>query len=165
MQRLTIALAVLVWSASAQAEEIQGLVRVVGSSLNQQVLLAESGKSDGPALCRGDVGKRIGRLTGLVVKVTGDWHLNKKGEKSCVEPKDFQVLKLPNGRDPVVGTLSEKSGVYEVASEDGKTRSLADVPDGLKKLSGKKVILDLRTIESPAAKDVPAKVVSYSEHP
>ncbi len=165
MKRALLIFALTVPASAAFAEDIQGIVRVVGSALSQKVILTETDKFEGPAVCRGDMAKRIGRLTGMTVKVSGDWHRAKSGEKTCVDPKDFQVMKLPNGRVAVVGALGEKDGGFQITGDDGKVRSLADVPDGLKKLSGKKVILDLKVIESPAAKEVPAKVVSYAELP
>jgi hypothetical protein len=166
MKRLTLISLLLAGAATtARAEDVQGTVRVVGPAAVQKVILTEAGRNDGTAVCRNEVGKRVGRLTGMTVKVTGAWHLNKAGEKTCVDATDFTVLNLPNGRTAVVGTLGEKDGGFAVSADDGKVHSLVDVPDGLKKLSGKKVILDLKVIESPAATSVPAKVVSYSEFP
>ena len=165
MNVFLIVAALLLPASGAFAEDIEGIVHVVGSAVSQKVILTEVSKGDGPAICHGDVGKRISHLTGMTVKATGDWLTNKSGEKYCVDVKDFVVLKLANGRMAVVGTLGERNGAFQVLGDNGKARSLVDVPDGLKKLSGKKVILDLKVIESPAAHEVPAKVVSYSEYP
>lgn len=150
----------------AFAEDIEGVVRVSGSSINQKVLLSEASTFVGPTLCYGDVAKRVGRLTGMTVKASGEWQISKKsGEKTCIEAKSFVVTKVPNGRTAVVGTLGEKDGAFTLTGDDGKETTLADVPDGMRKLAGKKVILDLKAMENPAAKEVPAKVVSYSEFP
>lgn len=163
---LALALALAV-SGAARAEDAEGVVRIVGSALSSKTLVVPAGENTGPNLCRNDASKRIGRLSGMTLKVTGEWQTDAKtGEKRCFEASAFVVTKMSNGRDAVVGTLADKDGQFEVTDASGKVRMLADVPDGLKKLSGKKVILDVKTIESPAAtKEAVSKVVSYAEFP
>ncbi len=155
----------LVLAPSALAEDVEGVVRLVGSAIEQRTILAEAAGGNGPTVCRGDVQKRIGRLTGMTVRVSGEWQLGKDGAKKCVDASAFTVKKLSNGREAVVGTLAEKGGVFQVTADDGNMKALAEVPDGLKKLSGKKVILDLKTVDSPTAKEPTSKVVSYAELP
>ena len=65
---------------------------------------------------------------------------------------------MSSGRDALVGSLVVKDGVYSVSGEGGKVITLSDVPPGLKKLVGKKVIVDGKSPEDPvpAAKPVAA---------
>jgi hypothetical protein len=156
----------LVLPAVAHAEELVGVVRAAGSGLNAHTRLAPAGESAGPSLCVNDVEKKVRRLGAMTVKANGDWRepKNKNGDK-CFVATDFAVVKASSGRDAVVGTLSQKGGVYLVTGDDGKTHALGDVPGGLKKLDGQKVILDIKPIDSPSAKEAVYKVVTYSAHP
>lgn len=158
----------LLWivPAVAHAEELVGVVKVAGSGLNAQTMLAPAGDNAGPVLCINDVEKKVRRLGAMTVKANGDWREPKsKGGEKCFVATDFAIVKASSGRDAVVGTLSQKGGVYLVTGEDGKTRTLGDVPGGLKKLDGQKVILDIKPIDSPSAKEAVYKVVTYSAHP
>ena len=154
------------WSAAVRADDVEGVARFVGSSVQSKLILEPADKSPYLTVCRGDIAKRIGRLSGMTFRVSGAWQLDKDGSKRCLEASSFVVTKMTNGRDAVVGVLSDKGGQFQVTSDDGKANMLADAPDGLKKLVGKKVILDLRTIESPSAtRESASKVVSYAEFP
>jgi hypothetical protein len=155
----------LLFAASASAEELTGVVRVLGSSMNVQTMLAPTGSEKGPVVCANEVGKKVKRLGAMTVKATGDWKMNKKGEKSCFEAVDFAVVKTSSGRDALVGTLAQKESVYVVTGADGKAHVLEDIPSGLKKLDGQRVILDIKPISSPTAKGEVFKVVSYAAHP
>jgi copper chaperone CopZ len=150
--------------AQGEVDEIEGVVRVVGPSATAEIQLDPGSGNKGPAVCRGDVAKRIGKLTGYTVKVKGPWQL-RKGKKQCVTPDEFTVTKASSGRAAIVGTLSQTSGSYTLASVDGKTHPLSDIPSGLKKLDGKKVIVDLKPSENPATKEATYKVVTYSAFP
>jgi hypothetical protein len=151
-------------SAPAFAEDLTGTVMTVGSALNATVTLT-SAEGKGPSLCTGETAKRVRKLTAMTVKVSGEWKKNDKGENQCFEATDFTVLKTSSGRDAVVGTLGEKAGVYQVTADDGKVMTLGGVSGGLKKLSGHKVILDLKSMENPNAKEPTYKVVTYAAFP
>ena len=75
------------------------------------------------------------------------------------------MVKATSGRDAFVGTLSEQDGNYVVTGGDGKAQRLLSVPEGLRKLSGQKVILDLKSMEAPSAKDASSSVVTYAAFP
>lgn len=149
----------------AFGEEISGVVRVVGSAINAKVLLTKKTEFKGPAVCRGDVAKRVSRLTGLTVKVKGEWKLKKSGKKKCFTVGDFTVLKASSGRDALVGTLTKESEGYKVKTDDGKVHALSDIPAGLKELAGKKVIIDVKPMNNPVSATASYKVVTYSEFP
>lgn len=163
--RCLAAASLSVLAAPAFAEDLQGMVVTVGTALNATVMLTQPGEAKGPTVCYDDVGKRIRKLSAMTVKVTGDWKTNEKGDKKCLEATSFDVLKTSSGRDAVVGSLSEKGGVYQVTSADGKVMTLGEVSGGLKKLNGQKVILDLKSMESPNAKEPTYKVVTYAAFP
>lgn len=146
-----------------EAAEIEGVVRVVGPAATAEVLLDPGSGNTGPTVCTSDLSKRIGKLTNYTVKVKGQWRLH-KGKKRCVVADDFAVTRAPSGRDAVIGILSEQNGSFALAAGDGKTHALANVPDGLKKLTGKKVILDLKSTDNPTVKDE-FKIVIYAEFP
>lgn len=149
----------------AMAEEMSGVVKVVGSAINAQIMLTEAGEEKGPVVCANDVGKKVKRLGAMTVKASGAWRLDKKGDKSCFEATEFAVLKTSSGRDALVGTLSHKDGSYVVTGADGKAHVLEDIPGGLKKLDGEKVILDIKPISTPSTKGEVFKVVTYAAHP
>ena len=154
-------------SVRPSGTEMERSIPSWGSSLSSKMLVVPAGESTGPNLCRNDTSKRIGRLSGMTLKVMGAWQMDAKtNEKRCFEASAFVVSKMSNGRDALVGALEDKDGQFQLTDDSGKVSMLADVPDGLKKLSGKKVILDVKTIESPAAtKEAALKVVSYAEFP
>lgn len=160
-----IAVATLSLAWPAQAEDLTGTVVTVGSSLTTTVMVTPAGEAKGPSLCYTDLAERVRKLTAMTVKVSGDWKLNDKSEKKCFEASEFTVLKTSSGRDAIVGTLVETSGVYQVTGGDGKIMTLGEVSGGLKKLSGQKVILDLKAMESPNAKEPTYKVVTYAAFP
>lgn len=143
--------------------EIEGVVRVVGPAATAEVLLDPGSGNKGPTVCTSDLSKRIGKLTNFTVKVKGQWRLH-KGKKRCVVPDEFAVTRAPSGRSAIIGILSEQNGSFALAGGDGKTQTLANVPDGLKKLTGKKVILDLKSTDNPTVKDE-FKIVIYAEFP
>lgn len=152
-------------AAPASADELSGAVITFGWSLNTTVRLNQPNEKNGPKLCMNDLAKRIRKLSAMTVKVTGEWTKDDKGENKCFEATDFTVQKTSSGRDAIVGTLSEKSGSYQVTGDDGKVMTLGEVTGGLKKLAGQKVILDLKAMDNPAAKEATYKVVTYAAFP
>jgi hypothetical protein len=150
----------------ARADDLSGHVIVVGSSVNMRVQLTEKEGSKGPALCPNDVSKRIRKLLRLEVSVTGAWQMKKDGSsKDCFAATGFKILKHSSGRDPIIGMLQDQGAYFIVKGDDGKVSKLSEVTSGLKSLKGKKVILDLKPMDSPGQKDVSYKVVAYSEFP
>lgn len=148
----------------AYADELVGTAQIVGSGYSSKIIL-DSGLTKNPELCRGDVSKRVSRLSGMLIKAQGEWQLNKNGEKSCFAATEFAVTKTSNGRDAIVGVLTASEGRYQVSDAAGKVYKLGQLSSGLKKLEGKKVILDLNVINSPTAQDQSYKVVTYAEMP
>ena len=159
-------LLLLLTASPAFADEVQGLVRITGNAAAQTVMVTPPGEFKGPEICRGDGAARVSHLESMVVKVTGDWKNPPDVINKCLEPKDIDVQKTTLGHDATVGQLvADKSGSYAVKGTDGKTTPLGEIPDGLKKLVGKKVILDLHQMPNPALKDAGSVVTSYSEFP
>lgn len=174
LQSVFAAVVVLTWSISSYAAEADGVVKMLGSDINQTVTLIKDPKVPGTELCKGDVSRRIGRLAGMTVKVQGDETVLKgKAKTKCFEPTDFAVMKTSSGeREPLVGKLLEqgkdKDGqtIYAVEVEEGKAaKVLTAVPPGLRKMVGKKVIVDIKPMEKLAGDEVMSKVVSYAEFP
>jgi len=156
----------LALSTSAKAEELEGSVIVVGSSINMRVLLTKKGAADGPALCTNDVSKKIRKLLRLEVQASGSWKMkNGTSTKDCFEASSFKILRHSSGRPPVIGILTEDGPNFIIKGEDGRVNRLSDITSGLTKLKGKKVILDIKPMDAPGQKDVSYKVVSYSEYP
>ena len=145
------------FASSAWADQIEGVVRAMGRSIEPQTMITPGTEELGPELCDSVMVQRIRRLTPLVVKVTGDWQIKKNGDKKCFRPTDFKVLKMASGREPLVGLLAVKDGVYTVALEDHKIIVISDVPPGLKKLVGQKVIVDVKSLDGAAAVPLQAK--------
>lgn len=151
-------------TAPAEPGEIEGVVRVVGPAATAEVQLDPGSGNTGPVVCASDTSKRIGKLTGYTVSVRGIWQF-KKNKKQCLVPDDFAVKKASSGRPVVVGTLVQSRGLYSIDGVDGKKHPLSEIPSGLKKLDGKKVILDLKPLENLATKQESYKVVTYSAFP
>lgn len=165
LNNLCISFLAATTSVVALAEDVEGLVKAAGSAATARTFLTPDGSETGTQLCSGDIAKGLRRLGGMTVKVSGDWKMDKKGEKSCFEPTEFAILKVTSGREAIVGMLSQKDGAYVVTGPDGKVHALGDVPGGLKKLDGQKVILDIKPLNSPTAKEAAFKVVTYAAHP
>ena len=166
MKTRTFAAAVIMglsFASPAWAEDVEGVVKVVGSSLSRKVMINASDDAK-HRLCDNEVAKRVSRLTGMTVRVSGDWKMRKE-EKFCITGTDFAVKKVSSGRDALVGVLSQTSDGYEVKSEDGKAHVFTQVPDGLKKLVGKKVIIDMKPMNSPTSQGATYSVVTYSPFP
>lgn len=165
-RRATIFLATgFLASTPAKADELAGHVLVVGSSVNMKVQLTEKNGSSGPSLCKNDVANRIKKLLRLEIRVSGDWQKKADGSNDCFMASSFTILRHSSGRVPVVGLLQEEGATFVVKSDDGKVSRLSDITTGLKRLKGRKVILDLKPMDTPGQKDVSFKVVAYSEYP
>jgi hypothetical protein len=149
----------------ALGDEFEGQIRNSGSSVNQIVEVVSDNTQNSQKLCLDDTASRVKRLTGLTIKVSGDWKINKTGQKQCLQVKSFTILKHSSGRTPLVGTLQNENGVFVVTAEDGKKQTLDEVSSGLKKLSGKKVILDVKPLDASSDKSSVLKVVTYREYP
>lgn len=150
--------------APAALDEIEGVVRVIGPAAVAEVQLDPGSGNTGPAVCQSDIAKRIGKLTGYTVRVRGAWQA-RKNKKQCLAAEEFAVVKASSGRAVVVGTLIQSRGSYTIDGIDGKKHALNEIPSGLKKLDGKKVILDLKPMEHPTTKEESYKVVTYSVFP
>lgn len=166
LTKVILLLILPLFSRTVIADELVGHVLVVGSSINMRVELTAKGQSTGPALCSNEVAKRIRKLLRLEVSVTGDWRMKKDGKtKDCLWAEDFKILRHSSGRPPFIGLLQDEGSHFVIKGDDGKSSKLSGISSGLKKLKGKKLILDLKPMDAPGQKDVSFKVVSYSEYP
>lgn len=158
-----IFLAGMFCGAPVFAEGVEGVVKVVGSALARKVMI---NTTDGAKyrLCDNDIAKKVSRLTGMTVQVSGDWQLRNE-EKYCLTANVFSVKKVSSGRDALVGILVHTDGGYEVKGDSGKVHVFSQVPDGLKKLVDKKVIIDMKPMNTPAAQGTAYSVVTYSLYP
>jgi hypothetical protein len=170
----------LLLSAAARADDLQGMIRIVGSEGNVKTLITDVNEFKGPQLCSGPTEKRVRQLPSMIIKVSGAWK-EQPGLDKCLDITDFAVLKTANGHDLIVGSLSQKDGVYRITADDGKTMTLGYVQKSLQKLEGKKVILDLELMKSQSGQvnltgqaspqgqanltDTVYKALSYSEFP
>jgi len=154
------------------SNSLTGIIRVVGSAYNSKVVISkESGSDQGQtSFCKGEVAKKLGRLSGMTLKVTGSWVERNIGRgkkartKRCFFVSQFTIEKGSNGRKPLVGVLSKIDSSYQVKTEDGTSHNLERVTTGLKELVGKKVIVDVKPL-SGATGEKSWKVVSYSAYP
>lgn len=141
----------------------EGRVRVVGSEGSETTSLeGKDGKNTD--LCMSPIAKRIGHLAGMRVRVQGATRSN--GKPECIETHTFTVLDTGSGRDALVGSLSEENGSLLITRDDGSKQLLEKVPGGLKKLLGKKVIVDVKPMDgSKDGNTKSMRVVTYSEFP
>ena len=149
----------------ALGETLEGIVHVAGNALSTEVLLTEKGSYKGPNLCRTAEAKRIGQIAGMRVRVGGSWQLRSDGSKRCFEPQSFKVLRTTRGQKPVVGVLSKHKGSYVITEAAGKVHRFSQIPEGLKRLTGEKVILEVSPLNHPASNEAAAQVVSYTPFP
>jgi hypothetical protein len=149
-----------------EIRDVRGLVRVSGSEGSLLVAITKENEFSGTNICQGDHSKRLVSLESMIVNATGKT-TTVNGQK-CFEVSSFTVLKTPAGHDALVGMLSQKDGLFQIAAEDGKIYPLATLSDGLRKLDGKKVIVDLRKLDNVTATEVSKtnyKAVFYAEFP
>lgn len=156
-----------VMRGQAESEAIEGVARLVGSDVNMTVVMTKPGEDKGPELCRNDVMKRVAKISGMTVRVLGTWKENAKAKTRCFEINDFTVLKMSSSeREPVVGRLvAHDDGTYTIEGEAGKKQSISGLPPGLRKMAGKKVIVDMKPMSTADGKSSAMKVVSYAEYP
>ena len=128
-------------------------------------LVTNPKEKEGPKLCASDLEMSIRHLTGLTVRVTGQWRLSKAGDKECFEAQDFTILSCSSGRSPVVGLLVREGDYFKVIRVDGSEVQLKDLPDGLKSMIGRKVILDIKAMSSTTVVDAAKVVVEYRLYP
>ena len=113
-------------------------------------------------ICKGELSQQISRLLNLTIRVVGE----KNGKSKCLNGKNFEIEKMPSGRQAIVGNLKFEEKEYSVKSKKEELKDFdykfRDVPEGLKEYKDKKVIIDA----VPALGDDGFfKVVSYMEHP
>jgi len=173
-------------ASTVKAESIEGSVRTVGSAINARTVLAASGSGAADqALCRDAVARRVAKLGGMVVRATGNWN-GSDGKTRCFAAASFVVVRNSSGREPLVGILRKDGAGWHVTSDSGVRSDLTSVPSGLAKLDGRKVIVDAKPMDMPAAgaaggltmgaapgslpagmagKSGSSRVVTYSEFP
>ena len=160
-----IAAWVVFFSPQAFAEDFEGIVRLVGSAYSATTTLTDASGKQAVNFCTDDESRRLSRLTGMTVKASGDWQEATKNKVRCVKLTAFEVLKASSGRDAVVGVLSQEGADFAVTTGDGSKRKLSRVPKGLRKMLGKKVIIDVKPMGSPSTKSESWKVVTYAPYP
>ncbi len=157
------------WKTSELPNKIskEGIIKITGSGINTRVtLIAADNEKDFSYLCPGDVSRRIGRISGMTVRIAGVWQDPPQVPSKCLEPKDFEVLKAESGRAPLVGVLQNKDGQYVIEGAQGAPSILTKVPKGLQDKIGKKVIVDVKPFPTGSSKTDDAwKVVSYADYP
>jgi hypothetical protein len=166
MRNVLIQVSFIVTSHLALAqvsEKIEGVVRVAGGGLSQEIQLLGEGDEKSTVLCENDLVFRIKKLAAMTIQVNGSWVQLKQSPKKCFSASEFRVLKHISGREALVGILSKSKNTYAVKGDDGKDHLISEVPAGLAKLEGKKVILDVMSITTSSKKSL--KVVSYGEYP
>jgi hypothetical protein len=146
----------------ANAEPIEGVVRLVGSGANATTVISDPKGVELVTLCKGKPAEQLAAIAGMTVAadVAGN-----QVAANCRQLTSFSVIKTGSGRPAFVGTLKETKEGFALDSDDGQSRPLQTVPKGLRKLIGKKVIVDLRSMSSPALKNESWKVVSYAPFP
>ncbi len=147
------------------AEDLEGVVQVVGARINVKVMLTKPKEDKGPHLCAGDIAKKVRKIPAMMVKVQGVWQDGKKIEDRCFKADSFVVTKATSGRKAYVGVFEKSEAKFLLKTPDKTAVELVEVPEGLKKLVGKNVILDLKELDIPTAKEPVQRVVFYAEHP
>lgn len=150
---------------TVSSKKISGAVKTLGSAINAKVYLVQSGEGETKQpLCRDAIAKRVGKLGGMTVEVTGDWR-GDVAKGGCFVGSDFRIVKNASGRAPMVGVLSRLDGGWRLKNDANLDNPLADVPPGLAKLEGKLVIVDVKPIDVPGSKERAWRVVTYAEFP
>jgi hypothetical protein len=158
-----ITIAFLFLSTVALGETVKGRVRNSGVGIVQSVHLIDEETASDRSLCAGDVSGKVKKLSGMVIEVEGLVKKRPNGNSECFDAIGFRIIRNISGRAPLIGLLKVENDVVSVVSEDGVAHILNEVSSGLKKLVGKKVILDVRSNESGDSKGL--KVISYSSFP
>ena len=143
--------------------EIEGLVRVKGTSYTVKVHLTEKDNYKGHLLCSGEKARRIAKLSALTVKASGTW--KSEGTKRCFAVASFTVTKMASGRLAVVGLLEKSVNVFQINADHGTSYRFDSVPDGLREMVGQRVILDVKTLGSRTNAEPSQRIVSYAKYP
>lgn len=137
-----------------------GTIKEYGSSINAKVGLDNDG--DISYLCADSFSKALSRLANMMVRVNGVYFEVEK----CLKGESYTILKMPSGRDAIVGELSEtkKAYIVKVEGDEEKTTDykFRRVPEGLAYYKGKKVIVDAVPVTGDEGF---YKIVSYMKHP
>ncbi len=146
------------------SESVEGVVQVVGARVNAKILLTAPKENSGPNLCAGDLAKRVKKVPAMTVKVIGTW--KNEGDKRCFQGDSFTITKGTSGRPAFTGILEKNASQFILKRESGAGDiALYEVPEGMKKLQGKRVVLDLKELDNPTSKSPAQRVVFYAEHP
>ena len=161
-----IIVAALVWQSAgeiARGDEISGILKILGTNVNAEVNLTNTNTKEASPLCRGPFSTRMGRLTGMTVKISGTW-IERNSKQRCLDGVEVAILTTGSGRKPIVGILHAESGHFSIVDKDSTTHKLEKIPPGLKKLLGRAVIVDVKSIEAlKSGATTSWRVISYSE--
>jgi hypothetical protein len=154
----------------AMAEEIVGRVSMVGSSFNMRPVIQPNGSKEFVEVCEGAEEVYLRKFGSVTVKAQGSWGQSEKLKSKCFNLTEFKATQLEVGRDSVIGQLAkvEGSGHQIVSDEPGKIYKLEKASRGLKKLEGKRVIIDLVASNAKDDKnkqEVLYKVKGFMEYP
>jgi hypothetical protein len=121
----------------AAADTARGTVQLVGTALEQRVVVATSGGQLGIA---GPLAPMIERLQGMELWVQGPITAleGRSIPRRQISPERFEVRGVA-GVPAIDGTLRDDAGVYLVVSNTNDRTRLTTVPDGLRALVGKRV--------------------------
>lgn len=152
------------WKTEGATKE--GVVKITGSDANVATTIFTGDEKEGASLCKGDLSRRLSKLSGMTVKISGVWQEPPTVKHKCLEAKEFEVTKAASGRIPLIGILKQKDGLYIIENEAGKTTSFNRIPKGLQDRVGQKVIVDVRPFPSGSSqKEDTYKVVSFADYP
>jgi hypothetical protein len=157
--------AIVVLAAQARAEDLSGVIVVAGPEASAATMLAPPQDTQGPTLCPSDNVRRLRHLSGMTAATKGGWQLSPAGQKTCFDVTEFTITKLASGRDAVVGVLKRHGAGFDIVGDGGKVLFLSEITDGLRKLEGLKVIVELRPSQGPTAHEATFKVVSFALFP
>lgn len=147
---------------------VEGVVTMVGSSPNARPVIESFNPQSQTEICPGSQRDYLGKFTGTIVKVKGDWGKSKITKEKCYDIKTIEVSQVVKGRPAYVGMLTKKADQTFLTTLDGKVMVLESPTSGVAGLVGKKVILDMLPSSNQNPKkggDPLWKVVTYMEYP
>ena len=150
-------------SSMSEDDEIEGLVRVKGTSYTVKVQLTKKDEYKGHLLCSGETTRRIAKLSSFLVKASGAW--TREGKAKCFSVANFTVTKTASGRLAVVGTIEKTQNLFQINADHGVSYRFDNIPEGLRELVGHRVILDVKTLGSRTDSEPSHRIVSYAKYP
>jgi hypothetical protein len=145
---------------------LRGQIKTIGNGKSSRVaIFSRSGDDAEVFLCDSPVTANIRKASNFYVLIDGHQIEGEDKELKCFDPLTYKITFTSTHRPVIVGVVVKTESGFLISDEDGKDYKFIKLPAGLARKLSKKMIIELRQMESGISESGGYKVVSYSDRP